>query len=58
MRAYFSQQVTGLMVMRLMCHVIVEHPQVGESLPQEMWHQLHQLERRISLFEDDVESEE
>ena len=40
------------------CHVIVEHPQVGESLPQEMWHQLHQLERRISLFEDDVESEE
>ena len=38
--------------------MIVEHPQVGESLPQEMWHQLHQLQRRISLFEDDVESEE
>ena len=57
MRAYFSQQVTGLIMMRL-SHVPDEHPQVGESLPQEMWHQLHQLERRISLFEDDVESEE
>ena len=32
--------------------------QVGDSLPEEMWTQLGQLERRIGLFEDDVETEE
>ena len=32
--------------------------QAGDSLPEEMWTQLGQLERRIGLFEDDVETEE
>ena len=32
--------------------------QVGDSLPEEMWAQLGQLEKRIGLFEDDVETEE
>ena len=27
--------------------------QVGDSLPEEMWNQLTQLERRVGLFEDD-----
>ena len=27
--------------------------QVSESLPEEMWNQLSQLERRVSLFDDD-----
>ena len=31
--------------------------QVGNSLPEEMWTQLGQLERRIGLFEDDAETE-
>ena len=57
MRTYFTQQVRVLMMIRW-SRVTAVHTQVGESLPQEMWHQLHQLERRISLFEDDVESEE
>ena len=58
MRTYFSQQVRVLLMMVRWSRVTAGHTQVGESLPQEMWHQLHQLERRISLFEDDVESEE
>ena len=58
MRAYFTQQVRVLLMMVRWSPVTAGHTQVGESLPQEMWHQLHLLERRISLFEDDVESEE
>lgn len=29
--------------------------QVADSLPEEMWNQLAQLERRVGLFEDDIE---
>ena len=32
--------------------------QVSDSLPEEMWNQLTQLERRVGLFEDDVDCEE
>ena len=32
--------------------------QVADSLPEEMWNQLNQLDRRIGLFEDEDDTEE
>lgn len=59
MRAYFSTQVTGeTQSTFLYTAVHITGLQVGDSLPEEMWTQLGQLERRIGLFEDDVGTEE
>ena len=52
MRTYFSTQVVMMMMMMMMMMTYFS-TQVGDSLPDQMWSQLCQLERRIGLFDDE-----